>query len=361
MKRQRVKDDEFFDRKKPKNEIKNDKKRKIDSNNNTNKRQKTIQRRPPDRLTDPVRDTRKFPEAKKNLLKVGPAIVIKKFPIESIKVDSKHDGKRVLIIGMSGSGKSTSAIEIIRANRTIPLCRVISETESRNHTFGPYVHPLWISDELKLEYLEAFKRRQIETCEKWQIPNTKPVEYYRDPSAALILDDCGIDDKLFKEDIFKYLFFNSRHDKVLFVMLMQYFMMVPIHLRRNVSHLFIFRQNAPKEIKKIYSEFAGVFNKEADFVTALELCTANYGCMVIDCVSASNVITDRVFFYRAKKQEDQEPFEVGAPWSLAQADEMYNKLWKKQEEKEKQNKQPILTKKSSKKEPLVIELDQHSN
>lgn len=67
-------------------------------------------------------------------------------------------------------------------------------------------------------------------------------------------------------------------------------MLVPVDHRRNLSHVFLFRQNSPKEVKKIYDEFAGVFNKFADFKKALDICTHSYGCMVIG--PCPNFITD---------------------------------------------------------------------
>jgi ABC-type glutathione transport system ATPase component len=101
----------------------NDKKRKNDSDSNDrkSKAQKTSVK------TIPA----KVDVKKEDLLQVGDTIYIKKFPMETLH--TKYEGKRVLIVGklslifliltflgMSGSGKSTVALDIIRYNKDIP-------------------------------------------------------------------------------------------------------------------------------------------------------------------------------------------------------------------------------------------------
>lgn len=269
-------------------------------------------------------------------LDLNGTISIRKF--DMTKLRPTQEGKRVMIVGMSGSGKTTVAKDGLRLNKDIPVWMIVSPSESRNHSFGPHVHPLWIHDDLKIPELENFKKRQIQCGEKWQIPNTQPVQYSRDPCAALVLDDCNIEPKTLKHDIFNWIYFNSRHDHVLIMMLTQYFMMVPIQHRRNISHLFLFRQNSPKEVKKIYDEFANMFPSFQDFKNALEICTSDMRCMVIDVLNPSMKIQDRVFWYKAKK--DQPEFQVGAEWARKQSDLLYNENWKEGESSVSLDKQP---------------------
>lgn len=250
-------------------------------------------------------------------------ITIKKFPLD--KINTKKDGKRVLIIGMSGSGKSVVTLNILNQCKDIPVWMVISPSESRNHTYEKYVHPGCIHDDLTIEALQAFRSRQEHVTSVWQIPNTDPIQYRRDPSAGIILDDINISAKLFKDDIFRWAYFNSRHDKTLWIQLTQYFMSVPIDHRQNTSFLFIFRQNSPKQVKKIYDEFANVFDNFKDFKQALDLCTADYRCMVIDCLNPSTNIEDRIFWYKANSKV--QPFKAGAKWWYKQMDKLYNKNW----------------------------------
>ncbi|CAH6421125.1 VV A32-like packaging ATPase, partial [uncultured virus] len=140
---------------------------------------------------------------------VSDTLFLRRFPMQE-RLHTRKEGKRVLIVGMSGSGKSTVALDILRFNRHNPGITVFSPSESRNHTFEPHVHPLFLHDELNIEELQEFRERQEARCADWQIPNTKPPEYSRDPSATLMLDDCNIAPKLFKDDIFNWVYYNSR-------------------------------------------------------------------------------------------------------------------------------------------------------
>lgn len=145
---------------------------------------------------DPVKETTKGPVKETKTpklvssddLKLDNTLWLKKFPMETLRVDKTHDGKRVLIVGMSGSGKSTAALDIMRFNKDIPVWMIISLTEEENHTFGPHVHPACIHNNLNIEALEGFRDRQKKKCKDWSIPNTKPVQYSRNPSAGIVLD-----------------------------------------------------------------------------------------------------------------------------------------------------------------------------
>jgi hypothetical protein len=304
------------------------------------------------------------------LLDIGNKVRIRKFPIAE-RINTTKDGKRILIVGGSGMGKSTVALDIVRYNKHIPVWMIVSPTEGRNHTFEPHFPKGCVQDTLSIEALNRFKKRQEKRCEDWQVPGSKdPIRYFRDPSGGIILDDVNVTAQLFKDEIFNWAYFNSRHDKVLWIQLTQYFMSVPISHRRNLSFLFCFRQNSAKEIKKIYDEFAGMFKKFSDFMTAMEICTADYRCMVIDCLNPSTKVQDRIFWYRAPRQ--QPPFTAGADWFWKTIEAAYDKDWKQRPEPEepqtgKKGKRKAPEKKTPPKkkakndEPLQIELDESEN
>lgn len=119
----------------------------------------------------------------------------------------------------------------------------------------------------------------------------------------------------------------------MWIQLTQYFRLVPIDHRRNLSHLFIFRQRGNKEIQKIYDEFAGAFDNVADFRKALSFCTENFGCLVINALCQSPNISENIFWYKAPLK--QEAFKVGSDWWRKQLDKLYDPNWKENEKKRK--------------------------
>jgi hypothetical protein len=313
-------------------------------------------------LGNPLREVRAGNDP--NLLNCG-KVVLRAFDIKKINTDI--DGKRVLISGQSGSGKSSVTLDIIKANRKIPAWAIFSPTEATNHTFGPYVHPGAIHDDLSIPELRKIKKRQETVCTNWQIPSEVPgghKKYKRNPSIGVILDDCNVSPALFKDDVFKYAYFNSRHHKVLFIQITQHPMSVPNMLRRNVSHFLVFAQKSPKAIKTIHEEYGAVIEKLPDFKIALQLCTENKMCMVIDCLTTSLKIEENIYFYKATHPAEQPPFKIGAAWWWAQMDKLYNPDWKEnlpeeeeEEDEPKAKKGKKKTTKSAKNDNLNIELD----
>lgn len=201
---------------------------------------------------------------------------IRKFDMRRINIDV--DGQRILIVGQSGSGKSSITLEIMRYNKDIPVWMIVSPTEKMNQTYTPFIHPACIHDELDLASLRRFKKRQEDRCSKWRVPgSTKPFKYRRNPSGAVILDDVIVSAKLFKDEIFRWAYFNSRHAKTLWIQLTQYAMLIPSDHRRNIKYLILFQQSSNTEIKKLFYEFGGAFTKLSDFNRTLKLCTQNFG------------------------------------------------------------------------------------
>src|SRR5690606_22997215 len=120
--------------------------------------------------TQPQESATKMQKLDDDIISLG-EVKIHKFDMR--KINTEYDGKRVLIVGMSGSGKSTAALDVVRFNKHIPVWEVISTTEARNHTYGPHVHPACIHDTLTTATIERFKERQEQACMKWEIPGSK--------------------------------------------------------------------------------------------------------------------------------------------------------------------------------------------
>jgi len=67
----------------------------------------------------------------------------------------------------------------------------------------------------------------------------------------------------------------------------------------NADYVFIMKEKSIKERKKIHDEWFGMLtNKE--FTRIMDVCTDDYGCLVLDNTVSSNKIEDQVFFYKAR-------------------------------------------------------------
>ncbi len=82
-------------------------------------------------------------------------------------------------------------------------------------------------------------------------------------------------------------------------MAIQYCKSVPPALRMNADYVFIMKEKSIKERKKIHDEWFGMLTPK-EFTRIMDVCTDDYGCLVLDNTVSSNKIEDQVFFYKAK-------------------------------------------------------------
>jgi hypothetical protein len=120
-----------------------------------------------------------------------------------------------------------------------------------------------------------------------------------DPRAFLILDDCLYDSKWTNDKNIRALFMNGRHLKMFFIISMQYPLGIPPNLRTNIDFIFILRENIVANRKRIYDNYAGMFQNFEIFCQVMDQCTENFECLVIDNTTKSNKLEDNVFWYKA--------------------------------------------------------------
>lgn len=302
-----------------------------------------------------------------HLMRIGTKQYIYKF--DPRVLNTKIDGKRIGIIGASGSGKTRLVKELMRIHREIPVWTIFNPSESGNHAYTPHVENGSIihdNDDIKslLQELAKFKKRQIKKCKDWTIPNTDPPQFDPDPSAALILDDMTQDAKIFNDPMFGWLFNISRNFKTWMVLMVQYVYIIPKKYRRQFSHLFLFAMSSGKDIKDIYMECAPMFKTYDDFKYAFTLATEKKGgSLVIDVLSQSSKIEEKVFWYH--HEVSQPPFKVGAEWFNKIVRHLYDPKWEERSSLEanarmdllkKSEKAPVTKRGRSKHDPLDIEL-----
>lgn len=229
----------------------------------------------------------------------------KKFDMSSIEDDAT-----IVILGKRRSGKSFLVRDIMYHKRRIPIGTIFAPTEDVDPFFSDFVPHIFIKNEYDIEILHKFLNRQRKAKQKADVdPNV-------DPRAFLILDDCLYDTSWQNDKPIRYVFLNGRHLKVLTIITMQHPLGIPPNLRTNVDYVFILLDNILSNRKRIHDHWAGMFNKFKTFCKAMDSCTENYECMVINNVSRSNKLSDIVYWYKA---QDHYNFKIGLPmfWEMA--------------------------------------------
>lgn len=222
----------------------------------------------------------------------------------------------VVLLGKRYTGKSVLVKNLLSYHTDIPLGVVISPTETSNKYFGDFVPGMFIHDEFTPKILDNVVRRQKAAVKAMQKEKVSFGTSNIDPRGFLILDDCMYDNKWTKDVNMRFLFLNGRHAKVLMLLSLQYALGMPPTMRSNIDFTFILRENSMVNRKKIFDNYAGMFNSFDLFCTVMDQCTNNFECLVVNNRTTSNKLEDQVFWYKAPL--NAQPFKLCSPqyWAL---------------------------------------------
>ena len=245
------------------------------------------------------------------------SLELKKFDMKSISFKSNESkGPVIVLIGKRDTGKSFLVRDLLYYQQDIPIGTVISGTEEGNGFYGKMVPRLFIHNEYNTAIIENILKRQRTVLKQIK----KELETYKrttiDPRAFVILDDCLYDNTWSRDKMMRLLFMNGRHWKIMLVITMQYPLGIPPTLRTNIDYVFILRENYIANRRRIYDNYAGMFQTFESFCQVMDQCTENYECLVINNNVKSNKLQDQVFWYKAENHND---FRLGSKefWELS--------------------------------------------
>ena len=239
------------------------------------------------------------------------SVKLRKFDMKMIPQDAV-----CVFIGRRRTGKSTLVKDLLFHHQNLPMGTVISGTEESNSFYGKIVPPMFIHGEYNAAILANFVKRQklvtgkLQQLENARQPGQPPIKTKLDPRAFMILDDCLYDDSWIHDKNIRYLFLNGRHQKVFFLITMQYPLGIPPVLRTNVDYVFILREPYMSNRKRIFENFGSAFPNFEFFCQIMDQCTENFECLIINNNTRSNKLEDAIFWYKAAIQGD---FRIGAP------------------------------------------------
>jgi hypothetical protein len=162
---------------------------------------------------------------------------LKKFDMRSIrfKNDGESKGPVIVLIGRRDTGKSYLVRDLLYYHQDIPIGTVISGTEEGNGFYSKLVPKLFIHNDYNSVIIENVLKRQKSVLNQIK----KEMDTYKrstiDPRAFLICDDIMYDTSWTRDKVMRFLFFNGRHLRLLFCLLLQFPLGIPPALRTNID------------------------------------------------------------------------------------------------------------------------------
>jgi hypothetical protein len=214
---------------------------------------------------------------------------MRKFNIRSIPADSV-----VLMIGKRNTGKSWITKEILYNYRDIPFGVAVSPTDHVNPFFSTFMPKGLTVREYRPEIIQQILKRQE------KLKKTAGKGY--DKRAFLVLDDCLADAKKWKNSSeINTVVLNGRHYGMLFLLTLQYPRGVGPTIRCNADYIIVTRGYSGKNLKIIFEDFVGCFDNYSTFKKVFDS-LGPYECLVINNLSQSNKIEDKVFWFKAEER-----------------------------------------------------------
>lgn len=252
---------------------------------------------------------------------------LRKFDVATCKPHTTN-----ILIGKRGTGKSVLLRDILfnmRHNFDIGVC--CTPTMETAEMFREFVPESLIYNDYDASVLQRIVAQQ-----RLRQESGKDID-----SIFIVLDDCGYEKSMFssKNSTIRDIFMNGRHYKITLFICLQYCVDIPPALRANTDYVYALREPVAVNQKKLHDFFFGIIDSYANFKKIFACATQNYECLVTCNSTASNDVTDCVFWYKASI--DHPEFRLCSPkyWVL---NKKYHRT-KQELKQEKSRNQPAIT------------------
>lgn len=249
-----------------------------------------------------------------------------RLPIKKFNINEMVDHCTIAMIAKRATGKSFLTREIMYQKKNIVAAVAISRTEKLNSFYSEFIPDSYIYSEYNSDILTRIYNRQsiMNEDNKRRIKLDKPS---KDDSLMLIMDDCmSSKGTWLKDPNILELFFNGRHHHISFILTMQFSLGIPPEMRSNFDYIFLLAEDQVSNRKRLYDHYAGIFPTFDIFQQVFTDLTENYGMLVINNRVHSKNITDKIFWYKAKKVPT---FKIGTKKFRDFHNKSYDENWDK--------------------------------
>jgi hypothetical protein len=210
--------------------------------------------------------------------KEGQSLLEQKKQLKYFDPTTMPDACNVLVVGMTGSGKSTVVTSLLRWKTDTLLKGIcICPTEGVNGYWSRFIPPPLIHTKPDPRLVQSLFDLQLEA------PSVEDEMGKKSPRDAVfaIFDDCLQNDYFMHSTEVEELLLTGRHYKIFSVFTAQYAMAVPKILRQNFRYVILLPTTDKKELHGWYEEFGTIFPSFERFEEAFYSISKMRGCLVI--------------------------------------------------------------------------------
>jgi hypothetical protein len=196
---------------------------------------------------------------------------------------------KILVLGKSGSGKTSLVQDLLFYIRKIHAGVVVCPTEASLVDYRVMFPEIFIHDRWDSEVIADFLKMQK------KIRKTNP-RFHQ----LLMLDDIMYDNKtILKDESTRFIFMNGRNNNISVIVTMQYCMDITPDIRNQIDFVFALRDNVHANREKLWKNFFGIIPTSDAFHQIMSRCTTGYNAIVLDNNARSGKIEDCIFYYCA--------------------------------------------------------------
>ena len=211
----------------------------------------------------------------------------------------EKDGAAIVIAGGRKCGKSTLIQDILfnlHRHANVPRAIVFSDTEKSHRTYTNFGIPArFVMYSFDANIVQRIYSQQEELTEM----KNKGM-YKGDHRIAIVMDGCGLDEKIFKTALMRNLFTTGPDYGIFLIISLPYVIDIPATIRNQIDFFFALRLSEVQDRTKVYKKYAGVYERFDEFSDVLQSITIDFRCMVVDLVEGSTDPNEKVFAYRAR-------------------------------------------------------------
>jgi len=214
---------------------------------------------------------------------------------------SIRDYSTILFAGGRRTGKSFCARDILFwLKDRIYDAYVYSGTHDEDHPWEKFTPPKYVkyvkqdfpNDDLQAALDKQDTRKEIAKKHNIKGDNCPPTLF-------MFEDLEFLKKSMWKHQAIREVCFNGRWKKCFALAAVQYIMEIDMPVRSMFDYAFFTMCPVQAVRERIWKQYAGIFPTFDEFEAAFVQCTANHGCMVIDCRATTYKIEDTVFHFTA--------------------------------------------------------------